>query len=240
VDYSPLTTAVIHSTSGVKDAPNTLAVRCHGPSTELLLRTEGAWRATHASEVQVDYRINDQPLVRLQWTVSEDGKTASYKGDAVGLLRSLPEGARLTISVFDRPGLGQEATFQLTELDRAAGRMISNLADKSLLGSGQMSELGHFRTPDHAVARSLILKNGHCHARSAGPFAAMCARLRVGKKKLDVAGLVGPALHYALLTLPTFTSRRLSGAIAFTPQARRVVCNARPWPSWPRPCAQSC
>ncbi len=117
VDYSPLITAVIHSTSSVKDAPNTLAVRCRGLRTELLLRTEGAWRASRAGEVQVDYRINDQPVVRLQWTVSADGKTASYKDDAVGLLRSLPEGARLKISVFDRQGLGQEATFQLTGLD---------------------------------------------------------------------------------------------------------------------------
>ena len=117
VDYSPLITAVINSTSSVKDAPNTLAVRCSGPRTELLLRTEGAWRASRASEVQVDYQINDQPFVRLQWTVSADGKTASYKDDAVGLLRSLPEGARLKISVFDRQGLGQEATFQLTGLD---------------------------------------------------------------------------------------------------------------------------
>jgi hypothetical protein len=117
VDYSPLMTAVIHSTSSVKDAPNTLAVRCRGLRTELLLRTEGAWRASRASEVQVDYQINDQPSVRLQWTVSADGKTASYKDDAVGFLRSLPEGARLKISVFDRQGLGQEATFQLTGLD---------------------------------------------------------------------------------------------------------------------------
>ena len=117
VDYAPLTTAVINSTSSVQNAPNTLAVRCRGAHTELLLRTEGAWRVTRASEVQVDYRINDQPVVRLQWTVSPDGKTASYKGDAVGLLRSLPEGARLKISVFDRQGLGQEATFQLTGLD---------------------------------------------------------------------------------------------------------------------------
>jgi len=117
VDYSPLITAAIHSTSSVKDAPNTLAVRCRGPRTELLLRTKGTWRATHASEVQVDHQINDQPFVRLQWTVSADGKTASYKDDAVELLRSLPEGARLKISVFDRQGLGQEATFQLTGLD---------------------------------------------------------------------------------------------------------------------------
>jgi hypothetical protein len=117
VDYSPLITAVIHSTSSVKDAPNTLAVRCRGLRTELLLRTEGAWRASRASEVQVDYQINDQPFVKLPWTVSADGKTASYKDDAVGLLRSLPEGVRLKISVFDRQALGQEATFQLTGLD---------------------------------------------------------------------------------------------------------------------------
>ena len=29
-------------------------------------------------------------------------------------------------------------------------------------------------------------------------------------------------------------------AISFTPQARRVPCIARLWPSWPRPFAQSC
>ena len=116
VDYSPLITAVVQSTSSVKDAPNTLAVRCSRSRTELLLRTEGVWHASRASEVLVDYQINDQPSVRLRWTVSADGKTASYKDDAVGLLRSLPEGARLKI-VFDGPGLGQEATFQLTGLD---------------------------------------------------------------------------------------------------------------------------
>ena len=117
VDYSPLITAVIRSTSSVKDAPTTLAVRCRGLRTELLLRMAETWPASRASEVQVDYQINDQPFGRLQWTVSADGKTASYKDDAVGLLRSLPENARLKISVFDRQGLGQEATFQLTGLD---------------------------------------------------------------------------------------------------------------------------
>jgi hypothetical protein len=117
VDYSPLVTAVIHSTSSANDAPNTLAVRCRGPRTELLLGTEGTWRAMRASEVHVNYQINDQPLVRLPWTLSADGKTVSYKDDPVGFLRSLPEGARLKINVLDRQGLGQEATFQLTGLD---------------------------------------------------------------------------------------------------------------------------
>ena len=40
--------------------------------------------------------------------------------------------------------------------------------------------------------------------------------------------------------LPTFTSRRMPGAISFTPQARRVPCNARPWPSSPRPSGRAC
>jgi hypothetical protein len=123
VDYSPLVTAVIRSTSSVKDAPTTLAVRCRGLRTELLLRMEGTWPVSRASEVQVDYQINDQPFVRLQWAVSADGKTASYKDDAIGLLRLLPENAQLKISVFDRQGLGQEATFQLTGLDSVRKRI---------------------------------------------------------------------------------------------------------------------
>ena len=40
-------------------------------------------------------------------------------------------------------------------------------------------------------------------------------------------------------SLPTFTSRRLSGAISFTPQARSVPCSARLWPSSPRPFGRS-
>jgi hypothetical protein len=117
VDYSPLVTAVIRSTTSLQDAPNTLVIRCLGPRTEVLLRTEGTWRASRASKVQVDYQIDDQPLVRLQWTTSADGKTASYGNDAVGFLQSLPEGARLKIKVLDRAGPGHEATFQLAGLD---------------------------------------------------------------------------------------------------------------------------
>jgi len=117
VDYSPLVTAVIRSTTSLQDAPNTLVIRCLGPRTEVLLRTEGTWRASRSSKVQVDYQINDQPPVRLQWIASADGKTASYGNDAVGFLQSLPEDARLKIKVLDRAGSGHDATFQLAGLD---------------------------------------------------------------------------------------------------------------------------
>ncbi len=119
VDYTPLIIAAFLLPSNVKDAPNTLAIRCHGLRTELLVRTEGTWRASPASEVQVAYQINDQPAVKLPWTASADGKTASYKGEAIGLLQSLPEDALLKINVLDGPGSGHEATFQLAGLDAA-------------------------------------------------------------------------------------------------------------------------
>jgi hypothetical protein len=123
VDYSPLITAVIRSTTSLQDAPNTLVIRCLGPRTEVLLRTQGTWRASRSGKLQVDYQINDQPLVRLQWIASADGKTASYTNDAVGFFQSLPEGARLKINVLDSAGSGHEATFQLAGLDAVRKRM---------------------------------------------------------------------------------------------------------------------
>ena len=138
VDYSPLVTAVIRSTTSLQDAPNTLVIRCLGPRTEVLLRTEGTWRASRASKVQVDYQIDDQPLVRLQWTTSADGKTASYGNDAVGFLQSLPEGARLKIKVLDRAGPGHEATFQLAGWDAVRKKIAApckwSTADKMSSG----------------------------------------------------------------------------------------------------------
>ena len=117
VDYGPLITAVIRSTTSLQDAPSTLAIRCRGLFTELQVRTEGTWRASRVGEVHVAYQINDQPFVRLLWAVSGHGKIASYEGDAVGFLQSLPEGARLKINVLDGPGLSHEATFQLDGWD---------------------------------------------------------------------------------------------------------------------------
>ena len=117
VDYAPVMTAAIRLPFTVKHAPNTFAIRCRGGRTELLVRTEGTWRASRTREVQVDYQINDQPLVKLTWTASPDGKTAIYRDDAVGLLQSLPDGARLKINVLDEPGPSHEATFQLTGFD---------------------------------------------------------------------------------------------------------------------------
>jgi hypothetical protein len=117
VDYSPLVTALIRSTSQVKDAPSALAIRCRGRRTELMVRTDGTWTATRGRELRVDYQVNDQPAVALPWILSSDGKTATYKDDPVSILQSLPDGARLKINVADRASSSHEATFQIDGWD---------------------------------------------------------------------------------------------------------------------------
>jgi hypothetical protein len=117
LDYSPVVTATTLSRSNAKDAPKTFAVRCRGQRTDLMVSTDGSWHASRVNGLQVDYRINDQPAVRMQWIASADGRAALFKDDAVQFLRSLPDKGRLTIGVSDRQGPAHEATFQLTGLD---------------------------------------------------------------------------------------------------------------------------
>jgi len=117
VDYSPIITATTSSQPVAKDAPAIFIIRCRGQRTDLLVSTEGSWRASRANELQVDLRVNDQPAVRMQWIASSDGRTAIFKDDAVRFLRSLPDGGRIIVSVSDWQGVAHEASFQLTGLD---------------------------------------------------------------------------------------------------------------------------
>jgi Type VI secretion system VasI, EvfG, VC_A0118 len=123
LDYSPLVTAMTRSMTGARDAPDTLAIRCVGQRTEILLHTEGTWGASRPGKVQVECQINDQPLVKQQWNASADGKTVSYANDTIGFLQSLPESARLKIKVLDGTGPGRAATFELAGLDAVLKRI---------------------------------------------------------------------------------------------------------------------
>lgn len=116
VDFGPLVTAVLGSTSDVKNGPNTLTVRCRAQHTELSIQTNGAWGAPRGNELMVDYQISGRPVVRQPWKLSADGKTATYKNDSVELLRSIPNGATLKIAVADRGTVRLTATFEPTGL----------------------------------------------------------------------------------------------------------------------------
>lgn len=132
VDYSPLVTAQIQPQWSEKDAPDSLIIRCRQYHVELLLRMAGPARISPGRDIQVSHRVNDQPFVKQQWIASADGKIASYPEDAAALLRSLPDGARLTVDVFDGSAPGRDAMFQLTGFD--AVRRKVETACKSLTG----------------------------------------------------------------------------------------------------------
>jgi hypothetical protein len=124
VDYSPIVTAATVSHSSAKDAPSALAIRCRGQRTDLVVSTEGYWRASRVHELEIEYKVNDQPAIKTRWAAAADGRTAVLRDDAVRFLRSLPDGGRITISVASPQGAPNEATFQLSGLE-AIRRKIS-------------------------------------------------------------------------------------------------------------------
>jgi hypothetical protein len=136
VDYSPIITAATPSGSNARNAPTALAIRCREQRTDLLVSTEGSWRLSHVNELQVEYRINDQPVVRMQWRASADGHAAIFKDDAVRFLRSLPDRGTIIVSVSDGHGPAYDATFQLTGLD--AVRQKIGMACKWPPAAGRM------------------------------------------------------------------------------------------------------
>src|ERR1700738_3905511 len=80
-----------------------------------------------------------------------------------------------------------------------------------------------------SVHTTVHMTAGHNTLRGSGPgqkpaFDNVMAQVGCPDRRID------RLLQYVLFALPTFTSRRLSGAISFSPPARRVACNARPWP----------
>jgi hypothetical protein len=114
LDNISLATAVIHSTSKMRDSPNTFAVRCRDRRTELMLSTAGAWVTPRGNNVQVDYQINDRRTIRQSWTLSTDGRTVTYTSDPIRLLRSMPYRTTLKVAIADIENVRHEATFQLT------------------------------------------------------------------------------------------------------------------------------
>jgi hypothetical protein len=131
IDYSPLVTALIRATSQVRDAPNTLTIRCRAQRTELVVHTDGVWRTPRGSEMQGAYQINDQPAVSQRWVLSPDRKSATYKDNVVGLLQALPDGARFKINIADQTSPSHEATFRLDSWD-AVRRKIGRACQWSL------------------------------------------------------------------------------------------------------------
>lgn len=117
VDYQPQIAATTIARAASHDAPYSLAIRCRGPRTELIIATRGYWKGTPGDGMRVVYQINEEPPVEQYWQAAETGKRLAFPGDAVRLLQSMPETGRIVVRVYTGKGAPHESTFHLAGLD---------------------------------------------------------------------------------------------------------------------------
>jgi hypothetical protein len=112
VDYSPLVTATTSSRSDSERVPSLLSISCRNGRTELVVSNNGSSDRI-ANDFMVAYRINDLQAVQQRWNAPTSGKGASFRGDVVSFLRSLPDQGQISIRVFDKQGLLHDGIFLL-------------------------------------------------------------------------------------------------------------------------------
>lgn len=117
VDYKPQIAVQTMGRPATKDAPSSISIRCRASRTELMIATSPSWKQPPESEVKVVYQVNDNPSSEDRWRVAEGGRSLTFQGDVVRLLRSMPEDGRLLVRVYTGKNPPYESTFQLTGLD---------------------------------------------------------------------------------------------------------------------------
>src|SRR5947207_9713460 len=107
VDYTPQISALTMTRASSQEAPSSLAIRCRAHRTELVISATGTWKHPMEGDVKVVYRINNEPPVEERWKAVEAGKGLAFQGDAVRLLRSIPDNGPVVINMYAgkvRPG----------------------------------------------------------------------------------------------------------------------------------------
>jgi hypothetical protein len=100
VDYKPQIAAQTTGRASSRDAPSSLAIRCRANRTELMISSTGPSKQITDGEVKVVYQINNEPSVDQRWRSAEGGRRLAFSGDVVRLLRSMPDGGRLLVTVY--------------------------------------------------------------------------------------------------------------------------------------------
>jgi hypothetical protein len=122
VDYTPQIVAVTKARWSSQDASASLAIRCRALRTELTISTLDSPR--RHGEATVAYRINGEPPVEARWKPADNGRSLSFPGDVVRLLRAMPAGGQMFVKVYDGKMSTNESKFELAGLD-SVRRMIA-------------------------------------------------------------------------------------------------------------------
>ena len=125
VDYKPQIAARTMGRPATKDAPSVISIHCRAGRTSLTISAPRSWNKLGESEAKVVYKINDGPPVEQRWRAADGGRSLAFQGDAVRLLRTIPEGARFLIEVYAGSTAPYESAFQLTGLDAVRRKLAA-------------------------------------------------------------------------------------------------------------------
>ena len=107
VDYTPIATATIASREDVSGSRMQLSIRCRSRHAELAVA--GPAISDPGEDDVVSYRINGGQPVQVASGVAVFSDGVAFKGDAVGLIRSLPSEGELAVHLGSFPLVGLEA-----------------------------------------------------------------------------------------------------------------------------------
>lgn len=117
VNYSPLVIATTSSRSDSDGMAWLLSISCRSGRTELVItNTDPSSGSRRTDDLMVTYQVYNQPVVQERWRVSTTGNRASFAGDVVRFVRSLPDQGEISIRVLDSRGIPHDARFLLDGL----------------------------------------------------------------------------------------------------------------------------
>ena len=117
VDYMPQISAVTTARVSSQDAPSSLAIRCRAQRIELVISRTGSWKQSADGALRVVYQIDKEPPVEERWRFADGGKSLVFQGDAVRLLRSIPDNGQIVFAAYPGKAQPAEGKFQLAGLD---------------------------------------------------------------------------------------------------------------------------
>jgi hypothetical protein len=123
LDYTPMVTASISLQAGASRMK--LSIYCRRGRTDLELASDGADAAATGSirDIVVTHSINQDASIAQRWDVR--GPVASFKGDAVAFLRSLPDHGELAVRISDGQSLLHEGRFVLDGLRQVRDKLAT-------------------------------------------------------------------------------------------------------------------
>jgi hypothetical protein len=115
IDYSPIATATTPSRKVAGTSALRLSIRCRGGRTELAVSGPAITGA--GNDYFISYRVNGGQPVQFPGVAPAFGDGVAFRGDAAGLLQSLPTEGDLAVQVMPSRGSSLQGIFPLNGLE---------------------------------------------------------------------------------------------------------------------------